>query len=1277
MRRVRSQLNNLAAAPPSTGAVPEVQRPLGYTHHTDEIQRRIEAMGVLPEHNAQNSSMEQLYASAMHQGNVMPNQPSYPMHNNGYPNQPSPPHQQNYALAQPVHAVPPMQPDMRQQSSLEMGNIKASLERLTHKLQGLTQNQSGQTVQNSHLQQATSRINEQYQNISAEMKQINQLISGLTESQANNKSEELADLKSMLEQQQEMFKTHMASTQENLIDPNAYATAVEVSHAGITTQVEELRSMLDSAFSNLDKPSNSNMEAAVNQTIQAQTDLMARVDQFEVNLKGDLTTNQNGIIDQINAMQKSIEAFEAKPVEQYELDTSSLDSHLEEINRAIVALSSADKGMNNLERIEARISELSKILDETNKAPVEQASPIDTDAIFSKFDSVNSAIAELGSNLNTQQPGNDDTIDGLATQINKLSEKLDNISALQPTGEGDTGTGDNSALLERLDQLVDRVETIEVPSLDVSIFSSIQDQIGDMSSLIQKLSGSDVGGGQSAEEADAVMEQLKYISSTVYEISLAQENGDDAAGDPNVMNELGTQITTLSEQITNFAGTGLSEATLSPISDRLTGIEQQLGASRDIAIEVATQAAQEAVENTVSQMQSGGTSTSFDMTPIQQLSEQVQYLKEASDSMSTSNIDTIDTVKDIFSMMAERLSNIESQVMQTAGAQVQPSYVAAAAEPAATFSQPQQEEKKALESQEPIAQESSTEDHYTEEAWRHSGEASFAHEIAAPEISAHEPDAPAMDTHAAESVPEIKATQVGAPEENVVPEESDMPIEPGTGGPDLAMLVRQAKERRSGNHPEMQRSSAGGNQFRQIAKDAMRISESEEDSNAKMKADESGGKTRFARFYDSNKKAIIIGGAALLLVALSIPLATKLLSGNTQTAAVVEEVQPAVNDDTLIKSPEELSALQSANSSEPVEENVNLLSEPVLSDSTQPDVSVTNPEVAAKETPGTETSAESTLFATEATSNAAGFGVEAEPVSVEITAEPLPDIPFGNDAFKAAIAGEDPKAIFEVGRRYTEGAGTEKNLEEAAKWYERAAGSGFAPAQYIIGNFNEKGIGLERDPQKAATWYEAAANNGNVIAMHNLAVLYATPAALSEQPDMASAFEWFKKAASYGVRDSQVNAGIFHTNGAANGKTDLVEAYKWFAVAGQAGDKDALSKRDVIGNAMRPDQLEQAKQLAKDWKPADIDRDANEVKIPDAWKDAAPVVAAVPTTIDKSTVKLVQATLSKLGFDAGPADGVMGRKTRDAITAFQKKIGIPQSGEIDPQLVQVLKQVST
>ena len=135
-----------------------------------------------------------------------------------------------------------------------------------------------------------------------------------------------------------------------------------------------------------------------------------------------------------------------------------------------------------------------------------------------------------------------------------------------------------------------------------------------------------------------------------------------------------------------------------------------------------------------------------------------------------------------------------------------------------------------------------------------------------------------------------------------------------------------------------------------------------------------------------------------------------------------------------------------------------------------------------------------------------------------------------------------------------------------------------------------------------------------------------------------------------------------------------MEAYKWFAVAAKAGDSDASGKRDVIANAMRPDQLEQARAETELWKPKTHNKDANSVTVPDSWKDDGPKSAAALSK--QEMLMKTQVMLAKLGFDPGPADGLMGNKTRNAIMAFQQRSGMPVDGEFSTKLLDALNAVS-
>ncbi|MGC2827964.1 MAG: hypothetical protein WA322_27675 [Pseudolabrys sp.] len=179
----------------------------------------------------------------------------------------------------------------------------------------------------------------------------------------------------------------------------------------------------------------------------------------------------------------------------------------------------------------------------------------------------------------------------------------------------------------------------------------------------------------------------------------------------------------------------------------------------------------------------------------------------------------------------------------------------------------------------------------------------------------------------------------------------------------------------------------------------------------------------------------------------------------------------------------------------------------------------------------------------------------------------------------AALAG-DPAAAYEVAMRFVEGRGVPANLGEAARWYERAARKGLAPAQFRYASMLEKGQGVKKDLSAAHKLYVAAAAKGHAKAMHNLAVLYAEGA--GGAPDYANAAQWFRKAAEHGVADSQYNLGVLTIRGLGTEK-NIAESYKWFALAAAQGDRDAGHKRDEVAALLNAQTLGAAQQAVKSF----------------------------------------------------------------------------------------------
>ena len=53
--------------------------------------------------------------------------------------------------------------------------------------------------------------------------------------------------------------------------------------------------------------------------------------------------------------------------------------------------------------------------------------------------------------------------------------------------------------------------------------------------------------------------------------------------------------------------------------------------------------------------------------------------------------------------------------------------------------------------------------------------------------------------------------------------------------------------------------------------------------------------------------------------------------------------------------------------------------------------------------------------------------------------------------------------------------------------------------------------------------------------------------------------------------------------------------------------------------------------------------------------------------------KSLSRNLAQKGFDPGPADGLMGERTRQAITRFQRESGMTPDGEVTPELLDRLQ----
>lgn len=286
--------------------------------------------------------------------------------------------------------------------------------------------------------------------------------------------------------------------------------------------------------------------------------------------------------------------------------------------------------------------------------------------------------------------------------------------------------------------------------------------------------------------------------------------------------------------------------------------------------------------------------------------------------------------------------------------------------------------------------------------------------------------------------------------------------------------------------------------------------------------------------------------------------------------------------------------------------------------------------------------------------------VASTPETFELPAEGV-----GPLELRQAAANGDAKAQFEVGAIFTEGRAITQDYAEAGKWYERAAAQGFVPAQYRLGNLYEAGQGVEKDIEVAKLWYQRAAEAGNRMAMHNLAALYAG-GMLGEQ-EFETAAEWFEQAAAKGMTDSQFNLGMLYARGLGV-EQNFEQSYKWFSLAARSGDADAAQARDDMAKSLTAEQVSKVSAEVTAWTPEALDLAANFAPL-GTWSPTFNPGDAITT---RDVVSKVQVALGKLGFDVGSPDGVAGPKTAEAIKAFERGTGMPESGAINPRLLAVL-----
>lgn len=164
-------------------------------------------------------------------------------------------------------------------------------------------------------------------------------------------------------------------------------------------------------------------------------------------------------------------------------------------------------------------------------------------------------------------------------------------------------------------------------------------------------------------------------------------------------------------------------------------------------------------------------------------------------------------------------------------------------------------------------------------------------------------------------------------------------------------------------------------------------------------------------------------------------------------------------------------------------------------------------------------------------------------------------------ALRKAAGENDPEAQYSLAMEILSYCRlTKEQQNEAIGWLRAAADRSdgrqpTAQAQLKLGKFYHAGIYTGKDVDEALRWYRRAADNLVVEAMLQLAEAYMVWSG-TQRPDPAESIRWLQRAANLGSAEAANKLGMIYVNGQdAYGRVvpqDYAEARKWFLRAAPA-----------------------------------------------------------------------------------------------------------------------------
>jgi hypothetical protein len=194
---------------------------------------------------------------------------------------------------------------------------------------------------------------------------------------------------------------------------------------------------------------------------------------------------------------------------------------------------------------------------------------------------------------------------------------------------------------------------------------------------------------------------------------------------------------------------------------------------------------------------------------------------------------------------------------------------------------------------------------------------------------------------------------------------------------------------------------------------------------------------------------------------------------------------------------------------------------------------------------------------------------------------------------------DDAEALFARARQLQSAEGTPGDCLAALEMMRRAAEAGHLLAQYELGDRYKRAECGAADAAGSAQWFGRAAERGHPQAQREYASALAEGRGISR--DRVSAYAWYVLAQKGGDQASEAEIrqltrqmsdaeilrvrtrlGSMYAQGTGTAR-NYVRAYMWFTLAEEGGDASARNLREDIGKTMKPEQIEQARNMAEEW----------------------------------------------------------------------------------------------